>query len=376
MIGPFAIDTYLPAFPAIEAEFDASRSLLSQTLGAYLAAFAVATLFWGPITDRFGRKKVIISGISLFIISSIGCALAKDYSHFLSFRMIQGAAASGGLVAGRAMVRDVFDSQQARQVMSYVMLFFAIAPAVAPIIGAGLHDAFGWHSIFYFLAAFGFVTLLLILAITKETLALEHRQSIHPRHVTKVYCNVLLHRRFLMIVTAGSASFCGMFLFIAGSPTIFFDFLQLTTGDFWKQFVLMVIGLMAGSLFSARFAYRKTATRMVSIAVTIIAVTTLINLMIAYFFTPSLLGFVLPLLCYAFGIGMAIPSLTILALDCFPNNRGTAAAVQSFVQMMANAIVASIVLPLVTQSYLAFAVAQLCFISLAVVLWLKVPKTA
>jgi len=165
MIGPFAIDTYLPAFPAIEAEFGISRALLSQSLGFYLAAFAVATLFWGPIADRFGRKTAILSGMSFYLFASLGCALAENYDHFLLFRTIQGAAAAGGMVAGRAMIRDMFDSQQAQRVMSYAIMFFALAPAIAPILGAWLHHAYGWRSIFYFLAVFSAIVTALVLAI-------------------------------------------------------------------------------------------------------------------------------------------------------------------------------------------------------------------
>ncbi len=376
MIGPFAIDTYLPAFPSIEDEFGISRALLAQSLGAYLAAFAIATLFWGPITDRFGRRNVILSGMFLYLISSVGCALSEDYQHFLLFRIIQGAAASGGLVAGRAMVRDVFDSNEARQVMSYVMIVFAIAPAVAPMIGAGLHDAFGWRSIFYFLTAFGLVTTLLTLVVTKETLTVEHRQSLHPIQVTKVYFDAFKHGRFQAIVIACGASFGGMFLFIAGSPTIFFDFLALETGDFWKQFVPMVLGLMAGSFIAGKFYSQQPATKMISIALTIMMFSTMLNLLQANLLTVSLLSFVTPLVLYAFGTGIAVPAFTVMALDCFPQNRGTAAAIQSFMQMMANAIAASLVLPFVNDSLIAFTLAQLIFISVAVMFWLKVIRTS
>jgi MFS transporter, DHA1 family, multidrug resistance protein len=371
MIGPFAIDTYLPSFPAIEAEFGVSRALLSQSLGAYLMAFAIATLFWGPITDRFGRRNVILSGMLLYLLASIGCAISESYDQFLLFRLLQGAAASGGLVAGRAMIRDVFDAREARQVMSYVMIFFAIAPAVAPMIGAGLHDAFGWRSIFYFLTTFGLVTTLLVLIVTKETLSSEHRQSLHPIQVTKVYIDAFKHGQFQAIILACGASFAGMFLFIAGSPTILFDFLGLDAGDFWMQFVPMVLGLMAGSFISAKFYSHHSANKMVTIALFIMAISTILNVIQASVFPASVVGFVLPLVLYAFAVGIAIPGFTILALDCFPKNRGTAAALQSFMQMMANAVAASLVLPLVINSMLAFTLAQLGFITFALLLWLK-----
>lgn len=375
MIGPFAIDTYLPAFPAIEAEYGISRALLSQSLGAYLIAFAIATLFWGPITDRFGRKKVILSGMFFYLLASLGCALAQNHDQFLLFRVIQGAAASGGLVAGRAMIRDVFDAREARQVMSYVMMFFAIAPAVAPMIGAELHETFGWRSIFYFLTAFGLITTLLAMLVTKETLMIEHRQSLHPMLVAKVYLDAFKHGRFQAIIFACGASFGALFLFIAGSPSIIFDFLALSAGDFWQLFVPMVLGLMAGSFISAKFCSHQPAQTMASLALAIMLISTVIHVLLATFLAPSLINIVIPMMAYAFGIGIAIPAFTVMALDCFPQNRGTAAALQSFMQMMANAIVASIVVPWVNHSLIAFTLAQLGFITVAVLLWLKVVRT-
>ncbi len=372
MIGPFSIDTYLPAFPSIEAEYDITRDLLSQSLGSYLAAFAIATLFWGPITDRFGRKKVIFGGMVCYLLASLGCALASDYSEFLGYRTIQGIAASAGLVAGRAMVRDIFDSREAQRIMSYVMMFFAFAPALAPLIGAELHDAFGWRSIFYFLAIYGGIATTFALLIIYETLPIEQRQSLHPFKVVGVYLKALTNFRFLSIVIAGGASFGGLFLFIAGSPTILFNFLGLGVSDFWVQFVPMVLGLVIGSFFTGRMSHSHSSETIISIAIAAMTIATIANLFQAYYLQATIVSVIAPLVLYAFGIGMSLPAFTVMALDCFPKNRGSASAVQAFVQMMSNAIVASIVLPLVNESLIAFAIAQLGFILLSIIFWIKI----
>jgi len=372
MIGPFSIDTYLPAFPAIEADFNISRDLLSQSLGSYLAAFAVATLFWGPITDRFGRKKAIIGGMCCYLLASLGCAYATDYSEFLSYRTIQGVAASAGLIAGRAMVRDIFDSREAQRIMSYVMMFFALAPALAPVLGAELHDAFGWRSIFLFLVIYAAIATTFSLLFIYETLPVQNRQSLHPFKVLAVYLKTLTHFRFLAIVIAGAASFGGLFLFIAGSPSLLFNFLGLGAADFWRQFVPMVLGLVLGSFISGRMSHSQNPKFIISIAVAAMTIATLANLFQAQYLEASLFTVIAPLVIYAFGIGMSLPVFTVMALDCFPNNRGTASAVQAFVQMMSNAIVASVVLPLVNHSLMAFALAQLGFIILCLAFWIKV----
>ncbi|MBL1320278.1 MAG: multidrug effflux MFS transporter [Methylophaga sp.] len=371
MIGPFAIDTYLPAFPAIEADFGISRALLTQSLGFYLAAFAIATLFWGPLTDRFGRKTAILSGMSLYFLASIGCAIADTYNQFLLFRLIQGAAAAGGMVAGRAMIRDMFDSQEAQRVLSYAIMFFALAPAIAPILGAWLHDSYGWRSIFYFLALFSAIVTTLVLAIIYETLPVEQRQSLHPFAVFSVYLKTLRNFRFQALVLANGACFGGFFLFIASSPTILFDFLGLAAEDYWMQFVPMVAGLMIGSFISSRLSHKYPAKKTISIALIIMAVATVLNLYQAQFLQTSIISFVSPLFLYALGMGMAMPAFTVMALDCFPDNKGSAAAVQSFALMMTNALVASVVVPFVDYSLISLVLAQSAFLAIAILFWLS-----
>ncbi len=372
MIGPFTIDTYLPAFPSIESDYGISRDMLSQSLGSYLLAFAVANLFWGPVTDRFGRKKVILGGMTFYLLSSLGCGFATDYSDFLFYRTIQGISASAGLVAGRAMVRDIFDSREAQRVMSYVMMFFAFAPALAPIIGAWLHEAYGWRSIFFFLAIYGGVATLFAMLIIFETLPVANRRSLHPFKVLGVYFKTLTNFKFQAIVLASGACFGGLFLFIAGSPTIIFNFLGLQPSDFWMQFVPMVIGLVIGSFFTGKMSHSHSSKTIISIALIAMVVATLLNLLLAHNMQATLLSVITPLVLYAFGIGMSLPAFTVMALDCFPDNRGSASAVQAFVQMMSNAMVASIVLPLVNHSLTAFAWTQLGFIMICVLFWIKV----
>ena len=246
MIGPFTIDTYLPSFPALEAEFDVSRALLSQSLAFYLAAFGISTLVWGPLSDRLGRRTVVVWTLLLYLLASLGCALAGDYGNFLLFRLLQGVAAGGGLAAGRTMIRDVYSPQDAQRAMSRVMMLFALAPAVAPVIGGWLEDALGWQSVFDFLALYSGLMLVMILLWVPETLPTSMRQSFHPIHVARVYGRTLLHRRFQSLVFMVASYFGGMFLYIAGAPTIIFDFLKLDVHEFGVLFVPLVVGIIFG----------------------------------------------------------------------------------------------------------------------------------
>ena len=374
MIGPFTIDSYLPSFPDIEAEFNISRALLSQSLSAYLVAFAISTLILGPLADRLGRRHVIFGSLLFYIAASIGCALSTDYNTFLIFRLLQGAAAGGGLVAGRAMIRDVYSPQDAHRAMSRVMMLFAVAPAIAPIIGGWLHDLFGWHSVFYFLAIYASAVFFLVYFYLAETLAPDQRQSFHPIKVARVYGRTLVHPRFLLLVFVVASSFGGMFLYIAGAPTVMFDFLKLDSGDFGLMFVPIVIGLILGSGLSGRLAHRWPIERTVKLALALLVVAALLNVAQSFWITTMISTTVIPLALYACGMGIAMPALTVMTLDCFPNNRGTASALQGFVQMMGNALIASLAVPLLSFQPSYLAMGQLVLLACALLLWWRLPR--
>ncbi|MDH5546182.1 MAG: multidrug effflux MFS transporter [Gammaproteobacteria bacterium] len=373
MIGPFTIDTYLPSFPAIEAEYGISRGILSQSLAFYLAAFAISTLFWGPLSDRLGRRTVVLATLFLYLLASIGCALATDYTSFLFFRLLQGVAAGGGLAAGRTMIRDVYNPQDAQRAMSRVMMMFAIAPAVAPIVGGALHEAFGWRSVFYFLAIYSALVFLVVSLRVPETLPLSMRQSFHPLNVLRVYGNTLVHRRFQSLVFIVACNFGGMFMYIAGAPTVIFDFLKTDVHDFGIMFSSMVGGMIVGAWLSGNLAHRWHAQRTVGLALILITLGTVLNVAQALLLSPQLLTTILPLMLYTFGMGIATPAMTVLSLDCFPKNRGAASAAQGFVQMMGNAAIASLAIPLLQIHVEWMALGQLALVVTALILWWFLP---
>jgi DHA1 family bicyclomycin/chloramphenicol resistance-like MFS transporter len=368
MVGPFTIDAYLPSFPDIEATFGISRAMLTQSLAVYLAAFAVSTLLWGPMSDRIGRRFVILGSLSLYTLASIGCALANDSGTFLVLRTVQGLAASGGFIAGRAMIRDAHDAHSAHRAMSQVTMLFALAPAAAPVLGAWLHDLFGWRSVFWFLSVFG-VLLVLMTVFVEETLAAKQRQSFHPLSVARVYVRTLKHRRFVMMILSLSFSFAGLFLYIAGAPTVIYDFLGLGTDDFGVQFIPMVSGMIAGSYLSSRLVHRWSTTRIISAGFGIMMLAVVCNLAQVMFLDAIILFTIAPLVIYAFGVAMVMPGVTILALDCFPNHRGSAASMQGFSQMLMNAGVASVAVPLLHTQREHFVMGQAVFLLAALVSW-------
>jgi DHA1 family bicyclomycin/chloramphenicol resistance-like MFS transporter len=374
MVAPFSINTYLPSFPDIEREFGISRVILSQSLAVYLVAFAISTLFWGPLADRLGRRLVILISMSVYTFASIGCALSNNAEMFIFLRILQGLSASGGVVAARAMIRDAHSPEAARRAMSQAILWFAIAPAIAPILGGWLHEMFGWRSVFWFLCGFG--CLMVFMAVfTPETLGKENRRSMHPKAVIQAYVSSLMHKRFPLLVFSWAFAFAGQFLYVAGAPTVIYDFLGLGADDFAWLFLPLVAGLILGASISNHLTHLWSAEKTITAGFFIMILASSVSIIIAMSSTASIYGVVVPLLLYVTGFALMLPGFTVLALDCLPTHRGTAASMQGFLQMLTGAGVASFAVPLLNGRWLDFVLGQALFLLVAVALWHRLQRT-
>lgn len=374
MLAPFSIDTYLPSFPAIASDLGASHIQMQQTLSVYLASFAITTLIHGPLSDAFGRRRVVIVALLLYIASSIGAVFSDSIASLLLWRAAQGMTASAGVVVGRAMVRDAFHGHHAQQVMSQVMLIFALAPAIAPIVGGFLENAFGWRSVFWLLTLLGCAAFMLVTVKAPETLPADARQSIHPGLVLGGYADALRSPRFMGLVIAFALNFGGVFLYIAASPSLLYDHLHLGPDDFWMQFVPMVGGLMAGSVAAGRSAKWLSRQRTVQISYLMMIGAGVINMVFSLSLAHTIWSVITPLVVYAFALAFSMPTITLLALDCFPHRRGMAAAMQSFIQVMSNALVASLLVPLLSHQVWTLALGMLGLSAAGFTLWLLQAK--
>src|SRR5690606_24330343 len=169
MFGPFSIDTMFPAFPAMAGALGVSDVAVQQTLSVYLIAYAAVALFHGPLSDAYGRRRLILAGTAVFTLASVGCALAPDLNWLLLFRAVQGISAGVGIIVGRAIIRDLYDGPDAQRLMSTVTMIFGIAPAIAPIIGGWVFEWAGWQAVFWFLCVFGVLLWLACLLWLRET---------------------------------------------------------------------------------------------------------------------------------------------------------------------------------------------------------------
>ncbi len=370
MIGPFTFDTYLPSFPDIEQDFGVSRALMTQTLGAYLIAFAISTLIWGAITDWVGRKPVILIALGSYCLASIACAFSANFEQLLAFRILQGLGIGGALIAGRAMVRDQLETKEAQKVMARAMILFAIAPAIAPIIGGWLHDAFGWRSVFWFLAIYSSSVFLFSLLKSRESLEENRRNSIQIHKVIRVYLSTLKNPHYLRLVFTLALAFSSFFLYIAGAPTLLFNVLHLAPSQFYLLFIPVVSGIMIGAFISSRLINHFSNRKMINVFLGLMLLNALINLAVSYLFPGSLGSLLLPLVFYSTSLAIIMPIFSILIIDCFPNNRGSASAMQSFIQMGFNGFSVSVIVAMLGAHPENFAIAQLALVGLAFLLWL------
>ena len=371
MIGPFTIDTYLPAFPAMATSLDATMLQVQQTLTAYLLPFAAAMLWQGALSDTLGRRRVILWGLAVYVAASLFCVAATNIQMLWIGRALQGLSAGVGMVVGRAMIRDLYDGAAAQKLMAKVGIIFATAPALAPILGGWIHAFFDWHAIFVFLALFGAALWTLVWYLMPETLEESKRQSLSMRNLWAGYRSVFGSLAFMRLSIALACVFNGMFLYVLSAPVFLMTHLHLSAQDFAWLFVPMVAGLMAGSFISGRLAGKCTPQQSIRLGFALTAAASALNIALNLNGSPSLPWAVLALPLFTCGLGVIMPGLQLLALDLFPDRRGMASSCQGTVHTGINALVAGVVVPLFWGSTLTLAAGMAVFLLLAVAVYVS-----
>lgn len=370
MLGPFSIDTYIPAFSGIATALGATPIQMQQTLSAYLFGFAFMNLFHGALADSFGRRPVVLWGIALFTIASAGCALSQNIGQLVFFRAVQGLSTGAGIVVSRAVIRDMFPPAQAQKVMSQVTIYFGVAPAIAPIVGGWLFVHTGWQSIFWFLALVGATLWITNFRLLPETLHAEHRQPFNVPHLMRGYWALGSSPKFVLLAFASGIPFNGMFLYVLSAPAFLGEHLHLAPTQFFWFFVLTISGIMGGAWLSGRLAGRIAPKRQIRHGFVIMFTVGIINVALNLVLPPHPAWALLPIAIFAFGWALMVPVVTLLVLDLVPERRGMASSLQAFVGSTANGIVAGVVSPLVMHSTHGLALASLLMLCVGLVSWL------
>jgi DHA1 family bicyclomycin/chloramphenicol resistance-like MFS transporter len=342
-IGPFAIDTYLPSIPSIAKNLNASTAEVQQTMTAFLFFFAVMSLWHGAIADAYGRRKPALIAMGFFLIASLGCAFSGNVALLTVFRAIQGATAGAGMIIGRAVVRDLFEGAAAQRIMSHVATIFTIAPVMAPVIGGWFHVWFGWRSIFFFMTGMAAFLLASCWLLMPETLPRENRQRLNIAFLGKSYWKVMTTMPFLAACLALSFINIGFFIYILSAPVFLTQYLGLKETQFIVLFLPMSVAMVIGAWISGRCAGKMSGMKTIGIGYIVMATAAVINVVLNMIIPPALPWTLIPVITYVLGMSTAAPSLTLLALDLFPSQRGLAASCQGFLSLGASSIVSAVI---------------------------------
>ncbi len=369
MLGPFSVDTYLPAFVSIAHALDASALEVQQTLTAYMASFAVMILWHGALSDAFGRRSIIISSLAVYASASFGCAVAGSVESLWIFRMLQGVSAGAGVVIGRAIIRDLYAGAEAEKMLSLVTMIFSISPAIAPIIGGWIVTLSDWRTIFHLLFLFALLLIALCWRYLPESLPKEKRQPVHPVSLWRTYRMIFLSPRFQLKAGALAFNFSGLFLYVSAAPALITRHLGLGPNQFGWLFIPSVAGIFLGALAANRLAGRRRGDLQIKTGFSLLVVSGILNTAYHLFWPPALPWTVAPLFLYTLGMSMVAPGLTLQVLDLFPQVRGTVASCQSFTMTMLSALVAGLLSPMLDSSVLALAAGQFAFALAGLLLW-------
>ncbi len=341
-IGPFAIDMYLPALPAIGAALQADTHAVQMSLMAFFLAFAISQIVYGPASDIFGRKPPLYAGIGLFVVGSIGCALAPDIGWLIAFRFIQGLGGGAPMVVPRAIVRDLHTGVEATRLMSLLMLVFSVSPILAPLIGSFVIDAAGWRAIFWGVTAIGVIGLLLTAWSLEETRPAEERQGSSTASTLRAFAVLTRNGRFLGLTAIGGFGMASFFVYLANSSFVLINHYGLTPREYSLAFAVNAASFIGVSQFTGRLTARYGLPRVVSVAVVGFAVSmcALLALNLAGIDRLDVM-IVMLLVGYGF-LGLVVPTTSVLALDDHGEIAGAASALMGTLQMVLGAVVIAV----------------------------------
>ncbi len=330
--APLAIDMYLPALPTLATAFSTDTGAVQRTLASFFLGFALGQAFYGPLADRFGRKRPLYAGLLLFILASAACALAPDIEALIGLRFLQAVGACAGAVVARAMVRDLFAPQETARIFSLLMLIMGVAPILAPLIGGYVLLAFGWSAIFWVLTGLGIACLAAVLLRLPETHDAATARPLALGDIFLRYSGLLRDRHFLGCCLATALSSGGMFAYIAGSPFVFIELLGVAPEHFGWIFGTNAFGLILVSQVNGRVVHRYGADRILRAANVVQAVAGLALLVAAAAGIGGFWGLAVPLFIFVTCVGVIAPNATALAMAPQGAQAGMASALLGTIQ--------------------------------------------
>jgi MFS transporter, DHA1 family, multidrug resistance protein len=377
MLGPFSIDTFFPSFPTLAHEFSLTDFALQQTLTAYMLPYALTSLLPGALSDALGRKPIILGGLILYVMASVGCLASTSFSLLLTFRALQGAVAGVGSIVGRALLRDMVEGASAQRMMSLVTTIFSIAPAIAPIIGGYLELYFGWHGSFAFMSLFGALLLLVCWLWLPESHPPARRVEFSAVSLLRECRTIVRDPLFLLLGFSGALNFAALFLYISSAPKVVLTMWHLNQQQFGWFFVPVILGMTTGAMLSGKLAGKVSSEKqkIVGFGLTLGAggANIIYNSLVH---TPHHLLAVIPLIAVSAGVSLVFPLLVLQMLDRFARVRGSASSVQSLIALLVMTIVGGVLSTWAQQNALRLSLTSAALGLTAFVLWLFARRMA
>lgn len=341
-IGPFSIDMYLAAFPKIAEEFGTTTSKIALSLSSYFFGLAIGQMFYGPLLDRFGRKRPLYFGLSIYIIASIACALTRTADQLIALRLLQALGGCGASVAAMAMVRDFFSPQEGARVLSKLMLILSVSPLFAPTVGGWVTNIWSWHIVFWILAAIVFVIMLAVALFLPVGYHPDKNVSLKPKDIISTFSMILHNRQFFTFAVTGAFSFAGLFTYLSAAPGIFMGMFEVSENLFGLIFAGLSIGMIGGGQvnlvltrwYSSYNIFRTVLVLQLIMAVVVLASTSM-NLL-------GLYGHIVIFFLYISCVGLTYPNAASLSMAPFTKNAGSAAAVLGTLQMTVGALASAL----------------------------------
>lgn len=342
-IGPFSIDMYLPAFPSIAADLHTTVAKISLSLSSFFIGISAGQMLYGPLLDRFGRKKPLYIGISVYLIASIGCAMATSANSLIWLRLLQALGSCSGMVASRAMVRDLFPVEENAKVFSLLMLVVGVSPIIAPTLGGYLSAGIGWHYVFIVLTLMAAIILAAIHFYLPESRKPDSTFSLKPKPIINSFLSVAKEPQFYTYAFAGSIASAGLYAYISGSPSVFMEIYKVSEQQYGWIFAMVAVGLITSSQINTILLRKYRSEQVVVIALLCQSLTGII------LFTGSAFGFLglfsTIFFCFIFLScqGFTFPNTSALSLAPFTKTAGSASALLGSIQMGIGAFTSALV---------------------------------
>ena len=359
-IGPFSIDMYLPAFPDIAKSLHTSIARVMLSLSSFFIGISVGQLIYGPLLERFGRKKPLYAGLSIYLLASIGCAMAISVNSLIIFRLLQALGGCAGMVAARTIVRDLFEVKENARIFSMLMLVVAVSPIIAPTLGGYVTSLFGWRYVFVILIAINLAIIAGVYFLLPESKKPDPDFSLRAGAIIKNFAGIMKLPQFYTYALTGAIAYAGLYAYISGSPYVFMELFRVNEKQYGWIFSVIAMGVIGSAQLNNLALKYYSSEQIIKIATFSQSIIGIVLVVISYFGWGELYSTIFLIFLFLCGQGFIFPNASALCLAPFPHTAGSASALMGAIQMSIGAGASALVSILQNGTQVPMAVVMTC----------------